>query len=52
MPIRVFIAEDTTAECTQASKLIEGITAAYLLTVLVLTLNHLDICVRPDSIVN
>ena len=31
MPIRVVITQGTTADCTQASRLIEGITAEYLL---------------------
>jgi transposase len=31
MPIRVFITDGTTADCTQAAKLIEGISAGYLL---------------------
>jgi len=31
MPVRIVITHGTTADCTQASKLIEGITAQYLL---------------------
>ncbi len=31
MPVRVVITQGTTADCTQASRLIEGITAGYLL---------------------
>ena len=31
MPVRIVITDGTTADCTQASKLIEGITAEYLL---------------------
>ena len=31
MPVRVVITQGTTADCTQASRLIEGITAEYLL---------------------
>ena len=31
MPVRVLITKGTTADCTQASKLIEGITAEHLL---------------------
>ena len=31
MPVRVLITEGTTADCTQAERLIEGIDAAYLL---------------------
>jgi IS5 family transposase len=31
MPVRVLITDGTTADCTQASKLIEGISAEYLL---------------------
>ena len=31
MPLRVFITDGTTADCTQASKLIEGISATYVL---------------------
>ena len=30
MPVRVLITDGTTADCTQASKLIEGISAEYL----------------------
>jgi transposase len=31
MPVRIVITDGTTADCTQASKLIKGITAQYLL---------------------
>ena len=31
MPVRLFITEGTTADCTQAGKLIEGINTEYLL---------------------
>ncbi len=31
MPVRILITDGTTADCTQASKLIEGITAEHLL---------------------
>jgi len=31
MPVRIVITDGTTADCTQASKLIDGITAEYLL---------------------
>ena len=31
MPVRVLITDGTTADCTQASKRIEGISAEYLL---------------------
>jgi transposase len=31
MPVRIIITQGTTADCTQACRLIEGITAAYLL---------------------
>jgi transposase len=31
MPVRVIVTQGTTADCTQASRLIEGITAEYLL---------------------
>ena len=31
MPVRILITQGTTADCTQASKLIEGITAEHLL---------------------
>jgi transposase len=31
MPVRIVITQGTTADCTQASKLIEGITAEHLL---------------------
>ncbi len=31
MPVRVIITQGTTADCTQAGRLIEGITAEYLL---------------------
>lgn len=31
MPVRIFITQDTTADCTQADRLIEGIDADYLL---------------------
>ena len=31
MPVRVVVTEGTTADCTQASTLIEGLTAEYLL---------------------
>jgi transposase len=31
MPVRVIITQGTTADCTQAARLIEGITADYLL---------------------
>ena len=31
MPVRVIVTQGTRADCTQASRLIEGITAEYLL---------------------
>ena len=31
MPVRVFITQGTTADCTQARRLIEGLDADYLL---------------------
>jgi transposase len=31
MPVRIFVTKGTTADCTQAGRLIEGITAEYLL---------------------